>query len=257
MSAINPNFLKFQSTHGPIIGEATETEVIVWYRDENGLTKPPLLKYWSQPDQSDLRQETIEVDPYIDYTSKTALLDLNKATTYYYDLDGRTGHFRTAGSTACSFVFGSCIGGQGFGRYPADHPDGAGFPIFHAMTALQPDFVQIQGDFVYADNAIEAVSTGMFNKGQTYLTPGGMAELPVATDLETFRARYKYNLEDPALGTFLRNTIVYNTWDDHGRCHLACFALLYMFGVLVALSLKMNCGQPVNCLLNFELKRVH
>ena len=209
--------LKFESTHGPIIGEAKETEVIVWYRDENGLTKPPIIQYWTQPDKSDLQEESIEVDHLIDYTSKTALLNLKPATTYYYDLDGKTGHFRTAGSATCNFVFGSCIGGQGFGRYTSDHEDGEGFPIFHSMAALDPDFVQIQGDFVYADNAIEAVSTGMFNKGCTYMTPGGVDILPVATDLATFRARYKYNLEDKALGHFLRNTIVYNTWDDHGK----------------------------------------
>ena len=208
--------LQFESTHGPIIGEATETEVVVWYRDENGLNQPPIIKYWTKADKSDLQEESIEVDHLIDYTSKTALLNLTPATTYYYDLDGKTGHFRTAGSTTCNFVFGSCIGGQGFGRYTSDHEDGEGFPIFHSMAALDPDFVQIQGDFVYADNAIEAVSTGMFNKGCTYMTPGGVDVLPVATDLATFRARYKYNLEDKALGNFLRNTIVYNTWDDHG-----------------------------------------
>ena len=211
--------LKFASKHGPIIGEAKETEVIVWYRDENGLEKVPIIKYWSQKDQSDLRQEMIEVDAHIDYTSKTALLNLQPATTYFYDLDGITGRFRTAGSVTCNFVFGSCIGGQGFGRYMSDHEDGEGFPIFHAMAALDPDFCQIQGDFVYADNPIEAVGTGMFNKGHKYLLPGGAAtELPVAHDLASFRARYKYNLEDKALGGFLRNTTVYNTWDDHGKC---------------------------------------
>ena len=115
------------------------------------------------------------------------------------------------------FAGTSCIGGQGFGRYTADHEDGEGFPIFHSIADLKPDFIQIQGDFVYADNVIEKVSTGMFNKGQTYLTPGDVPVLPVAEDLETFRARYKYNLEDKALGHFLRNTIVYNTWDDHGE----------------------------------------
>ena len=98
--------MKFDSSHGPLIGEATETEVVVWYRDEKGLEKVPIFKYWSKPDKSDLRQEPIEVDPYIDWTSKTALLNLEKATTYFYEVGGKTGSFRTAGSVAVNFVFG-------------------------------------------------------------------------------------------------------------------------------------------------------
>lgn len=211
----NPEVLKFEPTHGPIIGEATETDVIVWYRDEKGETQTPIFKYWSKADKSDLRQEEIEVDSFIDYTSKTQLAKLTPATQYYFEIGDKTGSFKTTGSKSCTFVFGSCIGGQGFGRYTSDHPDGEGFPIFNAMSKLKPDFVQIQGDFIYADNAIEKESTGMFNKGQTYITPGGVSVLPIADSMESFRARYKYNLEDKALGDFLRNTIVFNTWDDH------------------------------------------
>ena len=111
-----------------------------------------------------------------------------------------------------SFVFGSCIGGQGFGRNAASHPAGEGFPIFRAMAELKPDFVHINGDSIYADNAIEAKSTQFWNKDKEYLTPPGTDIIPVATDLEGFRARYKYHLEDSALGPFLAHTPVYNTW---------------------------------------------
>ena len=115
------------------------------------------------------------------------------------------------------FVFGSCIGGQGYGRYTDDHPDGPGFPIFKAMAKLEPDFVQIQGDFIYADNAIHKVCSPPFQffGDQTFQTPNNVDVMEVANDLAGFRARYKYNLEDDALGDFLRNTVVYNTWDDH------------------------------------------
>jgi len=47
------------------------------------------------------------------------------------------------------------------------------------------------------------------------VTPPGVDTIPIATDLEAFRGRYKYHLEDPALGSLLANTVVYNTWDDH------------------------------------------
>ena len=65
----------------------------------------------------------------------------------------RTGSFRTP-ADACSLVFGSCIGGQGYGRL-AGHGDASGFPIFAAMSMAEPDFFVCNGDIIYADNKIE------------------------------------------------------------------------------------------------------
>ena len=213
--------LVFNQVHGPIFGDVTENSVIIWYRDENGLQDPPILKYWQSNDDPSIliNVSTLQlnpVDPDADFTCKTLLKGLNKATHYTYVIgDDIIGSFKTSGSASLSFVFGSCIGGQGFGRLPADHPIGEGFPIFKAMTKLEPDFVQIQGDFIYADNAIHKVDPSPFFKGQRFQTPNDVDVLEVANDIEGFRNRYKYTLEDEHLCDFLRNTVVYNTWDDH------------------------------------------
>jgi alkaline phosphatase D len=214
--------ISFDKVHGPLFGEVTESSVNVWYRDENGVSCPPVLTLWKEDDnpEGDPSKKHSHVlnaiDPQADYTCKTIVTGLEPATQYVYEIGDRYGSFKTAGSKAVHFVFGSCIGGQGYGRLPPDHPNGSGFPIFHAMAKLEPDFIQIQGDFIYADDPIWRVAdTSPFFKGQHFQTPNNVAELPVATDLETFRARYKYNLEDEALGNFLRNTVVFNTWDDH------------------------------------------
>lgn len=212
--------LQFDKVHGPIVGEVTETEAVVWYRNEDTSAAANTFEFWIDGKQSDttLSLELTKADPDADFTSKTKLLALQPNSQYLYKIGDRTGSFKTAGSKAVNFVFGSCIGGQGFGRNPEGHPDGPGFPIFDAIHKIKPDFIQVQGDFIYADNKVEAESTMFWNKGQKYVTPQGADELPIASDLETFRARYKYNLEDKPLGTFLRNTVVFNTWDDHGEC---------------------------------------
>jgi alkaline phosphatase D len=217
--------LVFDKVHGPLCGEVTETSVVVWYRDEDGLKHPPVLHHWKDDDSTNVIQHPLNaVNPNADWTSKTLVTDLEPGTLYIYeivsniedeDATPRFGSFKTSGSKSVHFLFGSCIGGQGIGRYTEDHKDGPGFPIFKAMAELDPDFIQIQGDFIYADNAIDRVSESPFFKGQTFQTPNNVDTLEVASDLEGFRARYKYTLEDPALGECLRNTVVFNTWDDH------------------------------------------
>ncbi|CAB9522626.1 PhoD-like phosphatase [Seminavis robusta] len=212
--------LVFDKVHGPLFGEVTETSVVVWYRDELGVQFPPVLTVWKDDDDPEddttkIKLKLHPMDPNADFTSKTTLTGLTPATLYVYEIGDRYGSFKTSGSKSVHFVFGSCIGGQGYGRYTPEHPDGPGFPIFKAMAKLEPDFIQIQGDFIYADNPIHKVSPVPFFQGQTFQTPNNVDVLEVATDLESFRARYKYNLEDEALGDFLRNTVVFNTWDDH------------------------------------------
>jgi alkaline phosphatase D len=221
--------LTFDKVHGPIVGECKATSVVIWYRDEVGVAKPPMLEYWPRDGGGDGDGEqrqyiSIKVSKEADYTSKTKLTGLQPDTRYDYKINnGRQGSFQTppaSGSSntskSCSFVFGSCIGGQGYGRNPTTHPNGEGFAIFQAMLSLAPDFCQINGDSIYADNIIEKVSTQFWNKGQTYITQNDVPELPVTQSLEEFRGRYKYHLEDPVLANFLRNVPIYNTWDDHG-----------------------------------------
>jgi alkaline phosphatase D len=102
------------------------------------------------------------------------------------------------------FLFGSCIGGQGFGR-----PAGGCWEIFKAMAACKPDFFICLGDFVYADDIVP-VAGGPFSKRNNH--PG--AETKCQT-VEQFYERYRYHLEDPALEAFLASTPLMPIWDDH------------------------------------------
>lgn len=198
--------------HGPLIGEVSDTTAVVWFRDARPRETPLVLKWWpsSGAEAGDGGQQVVvELIADADSTSKTLLSGLTPGTAYSFRVGDRSGSFKTPGTGGLTFCFGSCVGGQGYGRNGEGHAAGEGFPIFAAMAALQPDFCHINGDSIYGDNAIEAESSQFWNKGKKYVTPPGESVLPAATDLAGFRLRYQYHLEDPTFASFLANTPVY------------------------------------------------
>jgi alkaline phosphatase D len=96
-----------------------------------------------------------------------------------------------------TFLWSGDLGGGGLCR-----PAGGEYRIFRAMMRRAADFFVFAGDTTYADVAC--------NKPDT--VPGANFR---ATTLADFRARHRYNREDPAVQAFLRQTPVYATWDDH------------------------------------------
>ncbi|KAL3788167.1 hypothetical protein ACHAW5_006615 [Stephanodiscus triporus] len=136
------------------------------------------------------------------------------------------GSFRTVPSPhatrAVSFVWASCLSGQGYGRNPdfeIVNADGeivrGGYVVFDTMEKLAPDFAIFQGDMVYADNAIPAVRN--YTNGTEYV--GTWYNNPtkdfVAVSLEDFRANWKYNHGDEKMQSFLSKIPIYVQWDDH------------------------------------------
>lgn len=209
-------------THGPAVSVIGPDSVIIWVR--GGAVGWVMVKYWHTADPSPINA-LCKLDEEADFTGRATLTGLRPSTQYNFSVETgapvgiRHGAFRTpaaadergAGVGALSFVFGSCVGGQGYGRFVGDG-DASGFPAFKAMMALEPDFFVCNGDFIYADNAIEPVATTFWNKGDEHVIGEGMA---VASDLAGFRARYRYHLADPKLASFLACTPMLSTWDDH------------------------------------------
>eukprot|EP01052_Picozoa_sp_SAG31_P001088 SAG31_NODE_35_length_31836_cov_10.841352_7_plen_228_part_00 len=151
----------------------------------------------------------------------TILQTVRWGTSYDFTVGNRSGcfrtppepHFQAAGTGGvCTFAFGSCIGGQNYGR----HPDN-GFEIFDAVAAIKPDFLHINGDSIYADDVLQAVSTSPWNAGRPNVLPAESdgSSLQKAETLADFRCRYRLHLEDPAYAKLLASTAVFNTWDDH------------------------------------------
>ena len=130
---------------------------------------------------------------------------LTPATRHRYvvsqDADRVEGEFVTAPPpdepARVRFLWSGDLGGGGFCRLL----DG-GYRIFRAMARHPADFFLFAGDTVYADVPCNRPGTV---RGANF----------VATTPAEFRARHRYNREDPALQELLRRTPVFAIWDDH------------------------------------------
>ena len=115
-------------------------------------------------------------------------------------VDRVEGQFTTApppdAASRLTFLWSGDLGGGGLCR-----PAHGEYRIFRVMARRPADFFLFVGDTVYADVPCRADSV-----------PGGAFK---ATTLAEYRARHRYNREDPALQEFLRRTPVYAIWDDH------------------------------------------
>jgi alkaline phosphatase D len=192
-------------THGPLSGEVTDTTATLWARGSAAGTLRFEVSTSEDFSEESLTAE-VEVDETSDFTGETTLEDLEAGTQYYYrvsldDSDARAGAFKTApaidSSVPVNFVFGACLGGQGYCRDAQE-----GWVIFDTMAAQEPDFFILTGDSIYSDTGCPADQN----------VPG--AETP-AEDLQGYYARYRYHLEDPHYSDFLAHTPIYVTWDDH------------------------------------------
>ena len=196
-------------THGPISGEVTANSAVLWAR---GSMTGTLTFEVAEDDAFDTIVETgaVDIAAADDLTGQVQIEGLDPGEPYFYrvslEAGGDTseaveGQFNTApeadDEAAFNFVFGSCLGGQGYCRDPE-----TGWVIFETMLAEAPDFFMLVGDGVYVDSACPAPDNVAGAEGPY-------------TDLEGMRTRYRYHLEDPPYAEFLAQTPVYVTWDDH------------------------------------------
>jgi alkaline phosphatase D len=141
-----------------------------------------------------------------DLILRVALDGLAPATRHRYRVsqagEQADGTFATAPAPQdagrVTFLWSGDLGGGGIYCRSVD----SGYRIFRAMARHAADFFLLVGDTMYADSAC--------NKPDT--VPGANFR---ATTLAEYRARHRYNREDPAFQDFLRRTPVAAIWDDH------------------------------------------
>jgi alkaline phosphatase D len=194
-------------SHGPLSGEVGPDSVVLWARaDGQGIIT---FEVSTTEDFAEVLA-LAEVDAIAenDFTAEAPIENLSPATAYYYRVslgggEAKTGTFRTAPASdeaaAVNFLFGACLGGQGYCRPPE-----TGWQIFNTMAAQNPDFFLFIGDTIYSGSACPT--------DQNQNVPG--AEAPVS-DLAGYYGRYRYHLEDPHYAAFLAQVPVYTSWDDH------------------------------------------
>jgi alkaline phosphatase D len=152
-----------------------------------------------------VRRLTREAGTADDLVVRLPLEGLTPATRHRYRVsqggERVEGEFTTAPPpevpARVTFLWSGDLGGGGFCR----SLDG-GYRIFRAMARHPADFFLFVGDTIYADAPC--------NKPDT--VPGADFR---ATSLAEYRARHRYNREDPAFQDFLRRTPVFAIWDDH------------------------------------------
>jgi alkaline phosphatase D len=183
------------------VTEVRPTAAIVWARAARaGEIVVEVSAAGSAP-----RRVTRDATEADDLIVRVALEGLSPATRHRYVVsqpgERAEGEFATAPlpteSARVSFLWSGDLGGGGFCRLL----DG-GYRIFRAMARHPVDFFLFVGDTIYADVPCHR--------------PGVVAGANfVATTLAEYRARHRYNREDPAFQDFLRRTPVYANWDDH------------------------------------------
>ncbi|MBI4255213.1 MAG: alkaline phosphatase D family protein, partial [Candidatus Rokubacteria bacterium] len=184
------------------VGDVTATAAVVWAR---GVAEGELAVEATAADGAPSARGSVRVTRGDDFAGKVRLTGLRPATRYVVRVKAGaktvSGEFLTAPApdqpARVVFLWSGDLGGDGRCRLA----DG-GYRIFRAMTAHRPDFFLFVGDTIYAD----------FKCNRPGVLPG--ADF-VATTLNGFRARHRYNREDPAVQDFFRTTSVYAIWDDH------------------------------------------
>src|SRR5581483_12254377 len=100
-------------------------------------------------------------------------------------------------STNEVFLWSADLGGQQRCRH-----DQAGYPIFDVMLKSEPAFVLLLGDLIYSDDRCPS-------------PPNAPGADFVATRLDEYRAKHRYQHEDAALQRLLSAVPVSVMWDDH------------------------------------------
>ena len=206
-----------RAVHGAAAGDVGATRATVWSRADRASTMR--VRGWprDRPDEVTARETTVTGET--DYTGHVVLEGLAAGRAYDYSVTFEAGRgpwrrtsqpirggFRTAPApdapAPVRLVWGGDLAGQNVCRDASE-----GFPIFHALRAEEADLFVALGDMIYGDDTCEAA--GHYGNAQV---PGGFGP---ATDLEGYRAHWRYAREDPGLQALLGSTASVAIWDDH------------------------------------------
>ncbi|MBI3635672.1 MAG: alkaline phosphatase D family protein [Candidatus Rokubacteria bacterium] len=164
------------------MGEVTPTGAIVWARATapGRVTVEATAVAGGAPVVAE-----VAIGPETDLTGKVALTNLRPATRYRYRVTSGgetvTGEFATAPASDTAPAVTLLWSGD-LGSAKACRRTDTGYRIFTTMAQRPADFFL----FVF-----------------------------VARTVEEYRAKHRYNREDPAAGAFYRRVPVFAIWDDH------------------------------------------
>jgi len=186
------------------VAEVADDRAVLWLRA--GAPERLRVRVASVDDATGGRRFEVEARADWDHIVRLPLQGLRPATRYAYEVESAgervEGSFVSAppaeAAARVRLLWSGDLGGGGHCRDVED-----GYPIFRAMARRRADFFIFNGDTIYADHVCHAT------------TPHVPGNEFVAVTLDGYRAKHRYNREDPAVQEFLRVTSVYAIWDDH------------------------------------------
>ncbi len=206
-------------THGIQSGEVSDAGALVWARCDEPAR---MVVEWDTSDKFDSphRIAGTVVGPRDDHTGVVALANLPPEQTIAYRVRFEreaargasawtAGILHTPRADTFRFAWTGDTCGQGFGR----NPDWGGLRGYQAIREAHPRFLLHSGDLIYADDPILAerpLASGGVWKNLTNERVGRVAE-----ELDDFRARFAYNLEDDHVAHLAAEVSLIAQWDDH------------------------------------------
>ncbi len=219
--------------HGIATGDVTSRSALIWWRTEGPARVK--IEWWPEspdpglasltepgrePSEQHVGSTVLQTSEEHDFANTLSLDGLVPATRYRYRISpehGRlmeanpgleapaSGQFTTAPAPShhepVTLVWGGDLGGQERCRSLGDR-SGKSYRIFDRMRQVEPSFGILLGDLIYAD-------------GRCPTPPNLPGSDFVATTLNEFRTKHRYQRGDLALQRFLASVPVYVIWDDH------------------------------------------
>lgn len=210
-------------THGVQSGDVGVDRAVVWARG----SEPGALEIeWDTSDRfaRPRRVPTVAISPAGDLTGVAELTGLpgqaGDGQTICYRVrlvrqaergtsEWQVGRFRLPSATRVRFTWSGDTCGQGFGI----NDDWGGMLAYRAMREQEPAFFIHAGDLFYADNPIERELR--LPDGKLWRNRTNPRVARVAEELDDFRARLAYNLDDEHVRALAAEVPTVATWDDH------------------------------------------
>ena len=206
-------------THGVQAGDVQPGRALVWARS----SEPALMQVeWSTTSDFARAERLVgpRVGPATDHTGTVALTGLPAGQTIHYRIcftreaargtsAWASGRFRTPRADRVRFAWSGDTCGQGFGI----NPSWGGLQCYAGLRAIEPDFFLHSGDMIYADGPIPPELT--LADGRVWKNLSNPRVARVAQELDDFRARFAYNLQDSHVRALSAEVPILAQWDDH------------------------------------------
>ena len=206
-------------THGVQAGDVQTGRALVWARCD---APARMLVEWDTTDRFEHPHRVAGpmVTPDTGLAATVALDGLPDAQTIAYRVRFEreaargasawaAGTFATPSPRGFRVAWSGDTCGQGFGR----NPEWGGLKAYAALRDARPAFFLHSGDMIYGDNPI--LPEQQTWDGRIWKNVSNERVARVAQELDDFRARFQYNLEDEHVRALAAEVPILAQWDDH------------------------------------------